>query len=139
VQYTGLQALGQEYNKFADTGEAYTLAAAVTLGVPAMSNDKTALDALEYNGKALPSPVLRVFDLLAFSFQTSALEEKDCDKVRKELVQIHEHVPGAFRHASFIDGLGSFCPRILDAGVKTVGTSPAAGPAYSARVLVAKK
>jgi hypothetical protein len=48
--YEAIQKLGQEYNRYADLGESYTLAAAVILNEPALSNDKSALDALDYNG-----------------------------------------------------------------------------------------
>jgi hypothetical protein len=137
--HSGFQALGQQYSKHADPGEAYTFAAAVTLGVPALSNDKSAVDALDYNGMALPSPVLRAFDVLTLSYQVGALAEKECDKVRKELLQLGEHVPRAFRNASFADGLAQFCPRILDGGVKAVGTASTPGPAYAVQILCTKK
>lgn len=137
--HSSFQALGQQYSKYADPGESYTFAAAVTLAVPALSNDKSAVDALDYNGMALPSPVLRAFDVLALSYQVGALAEKECDKVRKELVQLGEHVPRAFRNASFLDGLAQFCPRILDGGVKAIGTASAPGPAYAVQILCTKK
>lgn len=133
------QTLGQQYNRFADRGEAYTFAAAVTLSEPALSNDKSALDALEYNGMTLPSPVLRVFDLLAFSHQTGALDVKDCDMIRKELVQLGEHVPRAFKNVSFLKGLAQFCPRILDSAAARAGSSPATGPAYARQLLLTRK
>src|SRR5580658_8242631 len=64
------QSTALQYSKVADRGEAYTLAAAVTLNVPALSNDLTALEALDYNNLVVPSPVLRMFDLLVLSYQT---------------------------------------------------------------------
>jgi hypothetical protein len=137
--FEACQNLGQQYNRHADRGESYTLAAAVTLGEPALSNDKSALDALDYNGMALPSPVLRLFDLLVFSYQIGVLGEKECDMTRKELVQLREHVPGAFRNASFVKGLAGFCPRILDGAAAPVGSRPAPGPGYAAQVLLARK
>ncbi len=75
--FGNFQTLGLQYNKYADRGESYTLAAAVTLNVPALSNDKSALDALDINGMVLPTPVLRAFDLLSFCFQVGALEERE--------------------------------------------------------------
>jgi hypothetical protein len=137
--YAGFQSMGLEYNNFADRGESYTLAAAVTLGAPAMSNDKSALDALDFNGKGLPSPVLRTFDILAFAYQIGALQEKDCDKSRQELVQLQEHVPAMFKRASFIDGLSNFCPRITDGAAQYVGVAPRSGPAYASQITVIKK
>lgn len=97
--FGNFQTLGFQFNKYADRGESFTLAAAVTLDVPALSNDKSALDALDFNGMVLPSPVLRTFDLLSFCFQVGALEEKHCDGARKELRQRNEHVPGPFQNA----------------------------------------
>ena len=111
----------------------------VARGVPAMSNDKSALDALDFNGKALPSPVLRMFDLLAFGYQIGVLEEKDCDKARKELLQIGEHVPGVFRKASFINGLANFSPRILDGAVGGVGALANTAPGYAVSITLTKK
>ena len=138
--YGGFQALGQQYSRFTDPGEAYTFAAAVTMGEPALSNDKSALDALEYNGMALPSPVLRMFDLLALSYQIGTLEEKECNQARQELIRLVEHVPRVFQNASFIDGLTHFCPRILDGAFNSVGESPAAGcPCYAVQISIAKK
>jgi hypothetical protein len=126
------QALGLEYNKYADRGEAYTLATAVTLAVPALSNDKTALDALDFNGMELPSPVLRAFDLFSFCYQTGTLDDKHCDAVRKTLMQKREHVPRSFQNASFTEGLKNFCPRMFDAAKPLVGKSPTPGPGYAA-------
>jgi hypothetical protein len=137
--HSGFIALGQEYSKYADKGEAYTFAAAVTLGTPALSNDKSALDALEFNGMQLPCPVLRVFDLLAISYQVAALGEKECDKIRQELRQLQEHVPRVFKNASFIDGLTKFCPRMLDGAQGKIGSTPTAGPGYAAQIFVSKK
>ncbi len=133
------QTLGNQYAKIADRGEAYTLAAAVTLNVPAVSNDITALRALDFHGHQLPSPVLRSFDLLAFSLQSGALTEKECDATRKELVGQGEHVPAAFKHASFGDGIKQFCLRICDGNKSPIGIPPSPGPGYTARIHVARK
>jgi hypothetical protein len=137
--FASCQAAGKQYSKYTDPGEAHTLGSAVTLNAPALSNDKRALDALEFNGMQLPSPVLRVFDLFCFAYQIGALDDKECDKVRKTLVQLKEGVPRAFRASSFSDGLGKFCPRILDSAVVRVGMPSVAGPAYAAQIFVTKK
>lgn len=133
------QTLAQQYAKIVDRGEAYTLAAAITLGVPAVSNDVSALEALDYHSLAVPSPVLRSFDLLAFALQTGALTERECDAARKELAGRGEHMPAAFKHASFLDALTRFCPRILDGGKPPIGTAPKPGPGYKAQIQVTKK
>jgi hypothetical protein len=134
--FANYQSTGQQYGTIVDRGEAYTLAAAVTLNVPAMSNDLTALEALDHNNLAVPSPVLRAFDLLAFSYQTGALAEKECDAARKELVRQKEHVPQAFKNASFGDGINQFCPRILEDARAAVGRRAAPGPGYTAQIRV---
>lgn len=139
VVFANCQTVGQEYNRVADRGEAYTLATAVTLQVPALSNDLSALEALDYNGLAVPSPVLRAFDLLVFCYQAGALSEGECDGARKELARIKEHLPQAFQHASFGDGVNRFCPRILDDGRATVGRAPRPGPAYTAQIRVKRR
>jgi hypothetical protein len=133
------QTLGQQYAKVADLGEAYTLAAAVTLDVPALSNDITALRALDRHNHAVPSPVLRSFDLLALSLQTGTLAEKDCDDARKELRGRGEHVPAPFQNASFGDGMKWFCPRILDDEKPGIGMAPQPGPGYTAQIRIRKK
>lgn len=128
--------LGQQYAKVADRGEAYTLAAAVTLNVPALSNDVSALRALDFNNLAVPSPVLRAFDLLALCLQAGHLTDGECDAARKELVRCGEHVPAAFKNASFGGGMKHFCPRILDVGKNPIGIAAAPGPGYMAQIQV---
>jgi hypothetical protein len=59
VAIQSIQVLGAEHYKHADRGEAYTHAAAVHLSQPALSNDLSAIEILEYNGFAIPSPVLK--------------------------------------------------------------------------------
>ena len=136
--YTNFQALGLQHSKHADPGED-TLAAAVTLNEPALSNDASALKALDFNGFALPSPVLRAFDLFAFSYQIGALDEQECDGVRQELMKAGEHVPWAFQHASFLNGLNNFCPRLLDGGKNPVGAPAAPSPGYMVQILISRK
>jgi hypothetical protein len=136
--FGNFQTLGLQYNKHAHRGESYTLAAAVTLQTPALSNDKSALDVLDFNGLVLPTPVLRTFDLVSFCYQAGALDEKHCDSVRKELAQRNEHVPGPFKNASFIDGLKYFAPRILDGARARVGAVARPGPGYTAEISVTR-
>ncbi|HEV3481196.1 MAG TPA: hypothetical protein VGR97_02590 [Candidatus Acidoferrales bacterium] len=133
------QSLGRRYALIVGRGEAYTHAAAVTLDVPAVSNDVSALRALDFHGHQVPSPVLRVFDLFAFALQTGALDVRDCDAARKELLGRNEHIPRAFQHAAFIDGMKSFCPRILDGAKSVVGIEPVPGPGYMTQIQVWKK
>src|ERR1035437_319592 len=51
--YNAIQQLGNQYLVYSDYGEAFTHAAAITLGVPAMSHDVSALRALSYANLAV--------------------------------------------------------------------------------------
>ena len=134
--YSSFQNLGKQHYRYAHRGEAYTFAAAVTLGEPALSNDASALEALDRQGFPLPSPVLRVFDLLAFCLQTGDLTEKDCDSTRRELIRLEEPVPRIFQRASFGDGLPNFCPRFLDGKKACIGQAPSPCAAYKMQRLL---
>lgn len=123
ASWAGFQSLGAQYEGRIHRGEAYTFAAAVTLEVPALSNDFNAIKTLEANLLALPRPILRAFDLLAFSLKTGLLELKACEAVRKELLRNGEGLPKAFMNASFDDGLKSFASRLHD-GPGSGGASP---------------
>ncbi len=137
--YASYQALGIEQSKYADPGEAYTLAAAMTLSEPAISNDATAIRALEMNGFALPSPVLRLFDILALCCQVGVMTAQECDDTRQELVRLGEHVPRAFQGCSFQAGLKRFCPRMLDGALGSIGAPAGPGPAYKIQIKIDRK
>jgi len=123
ASWASFQSLGAQYEGYVGRGEAYTFAAALSLGLPALSNDFNAIKTLEANLLTLPTPVLRGFDLLAFCYQSGCLELKACDGVRSELLKNNEGMPKAFMNASFEDGLKNFSPRLQDG---------AAGPAVAA-------
>ncbi len=114
ASWAAFQSLGSEYYKHVQRGEAYTHAAAITLGLPAVSNDYDAIQTLEAQVLALPTPVLRGFDLLAFCHGTGAMTLRECDDVRQELRRHNEGIPKAFMNASFEDGMKSFTCRLLD-------------------------
>src|SRR5712691_1314540 len=103
ASWASFQSLGAQYEGYIGRGEAYTFAAALTLSVPALSNDFSAIKTLEANLLTLPTPVLRGFDLLAFCYQSGCVELKACDGVRSELLKSGEGIPKAFRNASFQD------------------------------------
>lgn len=113
ASWESFQTLGQQFEGRVHRGEAYSFAAAVTLGMPAASNDYSAIRTLLQNFLPLPSPILRTFDLIAFCHQTGALSSGDCNALRKTLAGAHEHFPPQFKNASFEDGLKSFSPRLL--------------------------
>jgi hypothetical protein len=122
ASWAGFQSLGAQYDGHVGPGEAYTFAAAVTLNLPALSNDFSAIKTLEANLLTVPAPVLRSFDLLALCFHSGLLELKACEAVRSQLLKNGEGLPKAFMHASFEDGLKNFTPRLRD------GVAPVAVP-----------
>lgn len=134
ASWAGFQSLGAQYDGHIHRGEAYTFAAAVTLNLPALSNDFNAIKTLEANLHTLPTPVLRSFDLLAFCFHNGLLELKACEAVRSQLLKNGEGLPKAFMHSSFEDGLKNFTPRLRD-GVAAVAI---AGGAYSTPLQISR-
>lgn len=127
---------GKLYQVPADFGEAYTHAAAVVLDVPSLSHDRSALDALLAAGHQVPSTVLRCFDLLALFYQVGDLTAGDCDTFRAALQKESEWVPAPFKNRGFVDGLATFCPRILDGSVALVGVATCPTTAFSSRILL---
>lgn len=114
-----IQDLGDDYYRWVDLGESYTYAASMTLRVPTTSNDGRAIKTLRNNGIPVPVPVLRAFDLIAFSVQCGAMPLDDADEIRKKLVAApREFVPRAFQHCGFAEGLKSFLPRLIDGSTR---------------------
>jgi hypothetical protein len=123
ASWESFQTLGQQYEGRAHRGEAYTFAAALTLGSPALSNDYSAVRTLQANFLTLPAQVLRTFDLISFCFSTGALTLKDCEEFRSKLSGAFEGIPAPFQNASFENGLKAFRPRLLlgSSGLSTTG------------------
>jgi hypothetical protein len=136
ASWTGFQSLGAQYEGPIGRGEAYTYAAAVTLNVPALSNDFSAIKTLETNLLTLPTPVLRAFDLLVFCYQSGCLELKACDGVRDALLKCGEGMPKAFMNASFQDGLKNFSPRLQETASDM--NIAAAAATYSTTLYISK-
>jgi len=126
-----IQQLGAQLYRHCDTGEAYSHAAAITLDVPAMSHDRSALDAILNAGLPVPKTVLRAFDLLSLSFQIGYITANDCDQIRSDLVKEGEWVPKSFNKNSFVGGLQSFCPRLHDLKHSRLGGAEPNVSAYS--------
>lgn len=100
------------------------------------SNDFNAIRTLESNFHALPTPVLRTFDVLGFCYQSGCLELRVCEAVRSELLKNREGLPKAFMNASFQDGLKNFSPRLQ---LQTEGICIEAGAAtYSTPLSISK-
>jgi hypothetical protein len=107
------QALGGRYYGFVQRGEAYTHAAAVSLAMPAMSNDARAVRVLESQMMSVAVPVLRFFDISSFVHAFGVLTTKECEDMRSELLKRGEGIPGPFRHSSFLSGAKNFPWRLL--------------------------
>lgn len=102
-------------------GEAYSHSLALSLRLPILTHDKSAVRTLQTSGETLTRPLLRAFDLYALGFQRESMTESDCEQCRKILEHEKEFLPDAFRHRSFIDGLPYFYPRLQCASVAAVG------------------
>jgi hypothetical protein len=130
------QSLGAQYYGYVQRGEAYTYAAAVTLGMPAVSNDFRAIQLLQFQMLSLPAPVLRCFDLLVFAHECGILTLKDCEKIRSDLLKRGEGIPKAFTHACFEDGLKTFRCRLKEGSVS--GNALPSVPSFSDQLLIAR-
>jgi len=102
-------------------GEAYSHSMALSLGIPLVTHDLSAIKILEKDGEALTTPLLRVFDLYAFGFQCGCMTEDQCDSCRKSLLQLNEFIPRAFQHRSFREGLEQFYIRLQCASKAALG------------------
>lgn len=112
TSWSTYQSLGARFYGYIGRGEAYTHAAAVSLGLPSASNDRRAIEVMKVQMLPLPSPVLRCFDLLVFAYFDGILSLKDCENIRTELLKKAEGIPGPFLHASFEDGAKNFSCRL---------------------------
>ncbi len=120
-----INSLGEELYTMVGRGEAYTHAAAMVLGVPCLTNDRSAVNTLKRAGSPVAATIFRSFDVLVFGLQIGLIDLPACDAARKLLLKIPSHIPEAFRQCSFEDGLGKFFPRLLD------GDKPSCGSATS--------
>jgi hypothetical protein len=107
------------YNVGLDRGEAFSVAAAVCLNFPVVTNDGSALRRLERAREAFPEYCLRFWDLIVFSYQAGRLDLRGCDKARQSLERARERTIPCFSKQSVDVGLKDFFPRLVD------GTRPA--------------
>lgn len=112
TSWSTYQTLGVQLSGYVQRGEAYTHAAALSLGMPAASNDFRAIQVMKTNMLSVPTPVLRSFDLLVFAYFDGTLDIKDCESIRTELLKSGEGIPGPFKHASFEAGAKVFPCRL---------------------------
>lgn len=120
--YDSIQLLGQKYGKVIGRGEAFTHAAAHILKAAVLSNDWKAVRAADRNNFDIGKPTLRYYDLIVLLHQTGDFLEKDCDAIRKALVDIGDQPHSAFANKKFVEGLPSFYPRLVLGGVDPVGS-----------------
>ena len=125
TSYADIQARGAAYHRRIDQGEAYTFAAAVTLGQPAVSNDMSAIRAMQQAGLPLPSHVLRAYDLIVFGHQVGVLADRDGERCRQALNSGREFGPVQQKNRSFTDGLRYFVPRLVDRDASPVAVNSA--------------
>ena len=131
-----IYSLGRVLSRYADTGEAYTHAAAIKMDAPSLSNDRTALNALLNNRCEVPKTVLQTFDTLVFCYQVGAMTEADCDRFRQTMFANKEYVPACFRRVSFIGGLPHYSPRIYDSTKPMVGSNSVQGLPFATPIIL---
>ena len=122
---------GGDYALKVGSGEAYSHAVCVHLGMPLLSHDRSAINTLRLNNLQTAAPVLRVFDLVALAYQQREMTAKACDAIRQALGRSREFLPRAFRHASFERGLSDFEARLCE--LPTGADRPAACQNYDDR------
>ena len=115
------EQLGSRLYNYVHRGEAYSHAAAITLGIPILTHDVTAIYKLRDVGVPVPRLTFRVFDILAFGHQTGVLSHAECDRARDTLIEREEFVVECFAKASFAKGLPVFYPRLLDQAHPAIG------------------
>lgn len=130
AQLTGLAIsnTGRGYASLVDYGEAYSHASAVILGLPLVSHDGSALQTLILAGRAVASPTLRLMDLVTLLLAQGLVSAGQCNNWCKELRDLEEYLPPAFRSCSFAAGLPTFDRRLCLRG--SLPPSPAGTPTH---------
>jgi hypothetical protein len=106
-----------------DRGEAYTYAASLTLSCPVVNEDASALKRLLREVAQVPTPHLRLWDIIVFGLQSELLAQKQCDDTRSQLLKLHEPLPHCFRDRSVRDGLSGFYCRLTDPTMPQIGAA----------------
>lgn len=110
-----VQDLGARFALHGGDGESYTHATALTLGLPALSHDRAALDVFTEKGLPVPKTVLRVYDLIVICHRTGVLTTAQCEAFRKALDAANERIfPSVFRRMSYANAVAQFSPRLFD-------------------------
>jgi hypothetical protein len=128
--------LALQYEVRIHRGEAHTHAAANVLAVPTLSQDIDALFKLVEAGVHIQRPILRAFDILIFCCQSGALSLADCNKARRDLLQVGETIVRCFANCSIEDGLRNFYMRIVDETRETLGAPTPVERSFDDRIYV---
>jgi len=104
-----------------DRGEAYTYGASLTLSCPVVNEDASALKRLLRERAQVPTPHLRLWDVIVFGLQAELLTQRQCDDTRSQLLKLQERLPQCFRDRSVGDGLSSFYCRLTDPTKPQIG------------------
>jgi hypothetical protein len=114
---------GERLYSIVDRGEAYTHAASMVLGVPAATDDTTAISRLLKGDETIPRPVLRFWDFVVFAHQRDLLDAERCDKIRQFLRKMEERLHPCFAKRSYQDGLPYYYARLVCADRPVLGAS----------------
>ncbi len=105
---------GREYALRLGRGEAYSHAVCSHLGMPFLSHDVTAIDALRAGNLKTAAPVLRVFDLIVLAHRDGEMSVRDIKNFRQQLQAWNssEWMPNEFKAFSVAEGLVSYVGRL---------------------------
>lgn len=120
--FSQAEQLGRHLHNSIDRGEAYSHGAAMTLGVPVVTHDRSAINKLCGDGVRFTEPLLRLYDLISLGVQTKMLSHADCDKVRDELLNQNEWVMQCFRNCKYGEGVPFFFTRLVDSALPVIGS-----------------
>lgn len=115
--YSEIISHSRQYLRAGGPGEAQTHSAGRCMGIPTASHDMTAIKAIQNLSLDLPSPIFRLFDLVAVCSQTNSMGLKACEDIRDRLFATlktpkKEWLPPEFERTSFAKGLQLFIPRL---------------------------
>ena len=111
-----------------DRGEAYTYGASLILKCPVVNDDNTALRRLRRDRTDVPTPHLRLWDIILFGLQAGLLTQRDCEGTRTSLLKLKEGMPACFLAKSVSVGLSCFYCRLVDPTRPSIGAERTQAP-----------
>lgn len=114
-RHDGIAARAERYNAVADMGEAALHALSVELDLPVLSNDGSAIRALEAKREQVKHPVLRVYDVFALAVQCGWLTCADVDVAYRTLHRLKAGTPPVRPGDAFVDSLSQHEVRVESA------------------------